>query len=107
MKAHLKKTVAMLGIAGALVGGTSAYAATTGSSTTTAPDDDGDDPVVDHGHPLDGHDHDAVDDHPLHDGAGHGQRALGRRLPWHVAVSLGAGRPLVQRGPPRCGSRRA
>ncbi len=35
MQAHLKKTVAMLSIAGALVGGTSAYAASTGSSATT------------------------------------------------------------------------
>jgi hypothetical protein len=37
MKAHMKKGVAMLAIAGALVGGTSAYAATTGSATTTTP----------------------------------------------------------------------
>ena len=35
MKAHLKKGVAMLAIAGALVGGTSAYAASTGSTATT------------------------------------------------------------------------
>ena len=37
MKTHLKKTVAVLSIAGALVGGTTAYAASTGSTTTTAP----------------------------------------------------------------------
>src|SRR4051794_11642676 len=37
MQAQIKKTVAMLSIAGALVGGTSAYAASTGSSATTTP----------------------------------------------------------------------
>ena len=37
MKTHLKKAVAVLSIAGALVGGTTAYAASTGTSTTTTP----------------------------------------------------------------------
>jgi hypothetical protein len=37
MKTHLRKAVAVLSIAGALVGGTTAYAASTGTSTTTTP----------------------------------------------------------------------
>ena len=101
MQAHLKKTVAMLSIAGALVGGTSAYAASTGSSATTTPTTTtATAPSCDHRHPLDRHDHDPVDGHPLHDdGAPVGHRALGRRLPRHVgARPVGAKRPLETTG---------
>ena len=37
MHTHLRKSMAMAGIAGALIGGTSAYAASTGGSATTTP----------------------------------------------------------------------
>jgi len=63
MQTHLRKTLAVVAVAGALVGGGSAYAASTGSTANDADDHDGDgdDAVVHHRHPVD--QHDSVDDH--------------------------------------------